>query len=282
MGLKLKLLLIPLIILIVIPAFVSAQPPVQTIVSDADFGIIIDFPKIDFIKQSQSHSFNFHLFNKSDGAPLTDPSIISCYYHLFNQSGEHSINTEPIPFDDTGLDWEIKVEGENFSVKGLYSFLIGCNTSAISGLGEGGGDSFAFIVNGSGEALTIENSIVYIIILLASFFFFTLSIFGAVHISWTNPRDGENKVISVNRFKYFRIVLFGLAYLFLTYITSILNSLTASYLLLDGPASFMNIIYLFLLTALWPVMAATFIFWVFLFIYDQDLQNKLKRGLAIR
>ena len=105
-----------------------AAPPVYTTPVFED-GVIIEAPAITYLKQNQDFKFHFHAFNKSNGVSFTD-DITSCIFHLYNSTGDHILKA-PTEYD--ALDFEILIDGDNFTQLGSYAYIIQCNTSVYGG-----------------------------------------------------------------------------------------------------------------------------------------------------
>lgn len=112
-------------------SFVSAQPPfVQS--SSLSTGYEIEIPEINPLKQNQNFVSNFHVFNISNGYPISNAST-SCSIHLYNSSGT-SLFEGNVPHATTDVvnEWKITLLGGNFSNTGFYGYLIQCNSSTTS------------------------------------------------------------------------------------------------------------------------------------------------------
>lgn len=134
------LLLISLLIISTLP-LVSSAPPV-TIVPQFTEGLSIEFPAMIYHKQNGFYEFHFHIFNISNGRPMT--SGVTCYIHFYNESGNHMYKG----YDDNisnGFDYSFALDGKNFTKTGFYYYITQCNTSSL-----GGYLNHAFEVNPNG------------------------------------------------------------------------------------------------------------------------------------
>lgn len=168
--------------LLVLP-LVFAVPPFSSIEEGMfEGGVVVKYPIIELIKTGQTMEFDFHLFNKSNGYPIT--SGFSCNLHLYNSSdGKHLYEG----FKDTvthTFDYEIEIDGGNFSV-GEYFYTIQCNNSEV-----GGEDTIPFEVTNSG-ILTDETQsnliIAFMIILFGASFVFAFLMY-----AFKPGEDGSN------------------------------------------------------------------------------------------
>ncbi len=140
-----KFLVVFIFLLLAVP-LVVAQPQ---FVQDGDNSLDIEFSKITILQQNNNFTFQYHVFNSSDGILMTD-STTSCEFHLFENSGIHIVTTN----STTGgfilftpeKDFEIFVDGGNFTRMGLYSVIMQCNTTTNFG----GFISYEIIVTADG------------------------------------------------------------------------------------------------------------------------------------
>jgi len=139
-------------------------------------GFDIKYPPVDTIIQYQDYEFEFHVFNKTNGVPVyaDGQSEISCYFHLYNSSGNHIAEM----FDATPshtFDYTFLVNGANFSQLGPYSYIVQCNSS-----NQGGFDSVPFRVTPTGQPFYTETANILIIGIIALMFiaiiFFVLAL----------------------------------------------------------------------------------------------------------
>lgn len=166
---KLFLAVSALLVFILLASNSAAVPPFQSSEDNLVKGINIEFPKIDYVRQAQGVSFHFHLFNVSNGLPLSNLSSggfpLECFFHLYNSSGDHVIIEHKINQVSDLFDFEVEVSASNISV-GAYYYIFQCNNSAER---IGGFVSNPFRVTESGVAEDVTDTTVSL-----SVFLFTL------------------------------------------------------------------------------------------------------------
>ena len=145
---KKQLILIAFAFLLVVPLVQSAPP----FVSSAPSGCIIAPVVRETLKAGQDFDFNFHVFNVSNGVPLSN-STLSCYFHFYNQTGDHVFSTilrnDPFSKHQVINEWTEMMNGGNISSVGTYAYLVQCNGTAAN---LGCADKGMFEVNKSGFA----------------------------------------------------------------------------------------------------------------------------------
>jgi len=121
-----------LFFLLILSSFVSSQPALNYITFQGDRGYEIEFPLVRAITQDQDYKFYFHVFNISNGLPITDTS---CSFHLYNSvNGDHLHKEFDIRMLEHKFDYEVEVSGTNFSSIQPYRYIFQCNDTA-AGLG---------------------------------------------------------------------------------------------------------------------------------------------------
>ena len=178
------------ILFLLVPFVLSVQPPTQVSINPT-VGIEIKYPQNGFVKQNEDYDFYFHLFNKSDGLPITSAN---CTFHLYNTSGQHSYEVNVSTFTQV-YDIEVNVAGANFSQLGSYSYIIQCVTPPIVQGGEekiGGFDSVGFEVTKSGEEEIMEDTTSGISIVL-----FILAIAGSLFLLSMKKDILKNKYANI-------------------------------------------------------------------------------------
>lgn len=129
--------------------FVSAVKPITSI--QVTEGYFLDPTQKDYIMTGTDHEFELHVYNKSNGYPIT--SGVTCTIHLYNRNGEHQWEAS----DNTvghNFDYSFFVNGTNFTQRGEYEAKFVCNNSVAV---LGGGSQLSFAVNDYGEELTEAN-----------------------------------------------------------------------------------------------------------------------------
>ena len=150
-------------------------------------GIEIKYPIINSININEGYNFHFHIFNLSDGQPII--SGVSCYFHLYNSTGDHIYIENEITTPNDKFDYEFSVSGTNFSKEGDYSFIFQCNSTARS---VGGFVNEFFIVkdpNNFDDSKDATAGIYLMLFVLISAFMFLLLPFFKEEFSkteWTN------------------------------------------------------------------------------------------------
>jgi len=143
-----KLLTLLFCILLLIPLALAVPPFVQTAASTTT-GLDIRSPQGEFLEQGASVISNIHVFNKSNGMLMTNTTT-SCLAHIYNKTGGH-LAEEDYSFSNNGIDFELSVDGNNFSQVGIIIFIIQCNTSNVGGFVSG---SFRVTVDGEDDTRT--------------------------------------------------------------------------------------------------------------------------------
>lgn len=158
---KFLITLLSTFIFIFLITFISAQPPFSE--SNTN-GIEIKIPEIGTLQQNQNFTFNFHLYNQTNGVPI-DNSSTSCYLHLYSPNGFQVFEGE-VPHRNSPTisnEWEILALDGNFSVLGDNAYAIQCNSTTLNA---GGFKSVGFEVTPAGRSTSTFLFIFLVIIAL--------------------------------------------------------------------------------------------------------------------
>ncbi len=91
-------------------------------------GIVINYKDQIYIKQNEYYNFRVHVFNDSVGGALLTDSTTTCTIHLYNQSGNHLIQSGG-GMTYNNADFGIEIDGKNFSTTGHYVYTVGCSNA---------------------------------------------------------------------------------------------------------------------------------------------------------
>ena len=226
-----KIYLFLFALLFLISFTIAQQPnPPQTNVN-INIGLTIDFPKILSIQINTDQVFNFHVFNISDGLRLDNASV-NCTFHLFNFTGDHLISELDMPFDIAGNDWEVTVQGANFSHNRLYSLLVDCNDGDFGGFA-----SLSFQVTPTGSIIEKPEASFYFIIvfsiLLLFAFFLTIGIVTPFGNKKEETREGT-AITGIRLKKYLKVISLWIAYGFFLWFIVIISGIANNYIAFEG------------------------------------------------
>lgn len=258
-----NLLLILLVTFTIIP-LASSAPPFQS--STSNSGWNLQSQLIEAHEQNVVHVFVAHIFNQSNGVPIT--SGASCYYHLYNPDGQHIAQiTTSSPSDQ--FDYTFAPNSNNFTQLGEYAFFIQCNSSS-----QGGALAETFQITPTGGMITTPTVLTYIFFLLICL---TILVFSA-RLTMNNPIQEdelsqqklyETKKRSEWKFylqllkrKMWIVGLFGI-YLSLLIFTTILNQLVYIMGLLDVSKILINVN----IVLMWGLIPFTLFWLVYIIIF---------------
>jgi len=231
-------LILGMFLLFLIIPLVSAVPPVTT-TQQFTTGYEIRIPQDNILKTGQSYSFNIHVYNITNGYPIIKG--ISCYFHLYNSTGNHQLILTSSTTDDI-FDYEFLVAGGNFT-NGVYYANYQCNSSVL-----GGYHSEPIFVNPVGRETTTADSIFYIglLTLLFSLLFATFGfLLTSRNINWTIVTSVFSYFISLTLI--FTLWKFAENYMYdLQWIVSLFYMLFIITLILMFPFIIGMVFYLFL------------------------------------
>jgi len=154
----------------------TVTAPGTVITNIGSLGYQIETTPYTYMKLNQNFTANFHVFNLSDGKPLSNASI-NCELHVYDQSGNHILKNPKLPFSTADNEWEVYMSNGNFSQTGIYSWIIYCNSSSYGGFRS---ETFKITNDGFNDTPTDTSSglSVTIFMILLVLGLFLLGIFG--------------------------------------------------------------------------------------------------------
>lgn len=136
-------------------SMISAAPPTQTTILNQ--GYTIKIPQIDTLFQNKSYDFNFHVTNISNGIPITNAT---CYFHLTGNTGIDLYKATAVHDNTSNVpnEWDVTVNGNNFSYIGEYDYSIQCNSTAFGGIESVGFNVIQYPASPSSSLLSFDFS----------------------------------------------------------------------------------------------------------------------------
>lgn len=265
-----KKLIILLMVVLLLPSIMAA-PPGQS--SDTTNGLKLEAPIKPYQTQGETFDYHLHLYNESNGQYM-DNGTAFCLFHLYGPDGGHIVRVNDTEFN--GVDFEVEVDGGNFTEVGFYEVLWQCEKTDYEA---GGFIEWGFEVTPNGLPATEGQAILYFGLLLILSFFFILFLFGSIAIPFRNTTNDEGKIISINDLKYFKIVSIVFAYLTAIFIAGIARGVSANFLQYDAASNFFYWVYVVLLSLAVPIVPVVFILMLIFLAQDRKIKDKLMRGI---
>lgn len=251
-----------LILTLTLITFVSAIPPVQTN-TIIDKGITIEVPIVETLKQNTNYRFGIHAHNSTNGLVLDNNTIDFCSLHIYNSTGNHLVS-ENMTFE-LPYDFELNVDGNNFSSAGMYAVLFYCEvTGEIGGFFE-----YGFEVTSTGTELNISRAIIFVALLGIMIFLFLITLGAMQLLPSENERGEEGELMGISNLKYFRSLLGALTYIWVMLIFFLSSNIALAYL---GTEMFGNL--LFMVYRLMLIFVLPFLVFYFMYLFARVLQDK--------
>jgi len=138
-----------------------------------------------------------------------------------------------------------------------------------------------FDITYSGNEFNQQTSTMYIVIVSVLIFLFLLAIFGASRLPSGDSRDEDGAILQVNNLKYFRPVLFGLAWLIVIAMIFIMANMGLGYMYNTGVGQFFFSIYQILFWTTIVLMAPIFIIYLYTKVmHDKAIKELIERGIT--
>jgi len=167
-----------------------------------------------------------------------------------------------------------------------YSF---CNTSTlgeyiVNGVGDLDGVrtswAYNFEVTGTGFEFNQSRSTFYIGSLAVLVFLFVITVIMIPKIPNGNDTDSFGMVISINKLKYIRPVLYGIAYSLLLAITFLVSNVATAYM---GSSLVADLFFVIYQLMYWMMIPMIFIWFAWFFVQlfrDREVKRLIERGLG--
>ena len=148
--------------------------------------------------------------------------------------------------------------------------------------GFSGSNTFYFDVTATGDILSTAEGIIYIIFLVAIISIFSLCLWGAIRIPFKNQVSPSGEIITINDMKYFKVFLIVMSYILLMFIFGVTRSIMANYLFINGASAVFNYLFWIMFSFMFPLLIASLVFTVVIFLNSKKLKEALERGIPIR
>ena len=249
--------LVILLIFIFFLTHISAKVPLTF--GDLTSGYLIESPTEDTFQLNKDIDFYIHVFNISNGIPITNAST-NCSLHLFYPNGTHMVKAQMSYYEESDVvnEWEYSIKSGNLTQVGdNYNYLVQCNSSSLGGFTKGEFDLINNVVD-----VSVGSAILYVSLFIVLFFVFFMNIWFINRLPEKNNQDEEGKFISINWLKYLRGSLWFVEYILFVAILYVSSNLSFYYLNEHLIANVLFVIYrlAFLLA---PVIVIIWIVWVF-------------------
>ena len=166
--------------------------------------------------------------------------------------------------------------------------LLRNNTVGIQGLGiynvNGFGDingietvwAYTFTVTKTGTDLKTGESLIFILLTSAMFFFLMVSLWFAIAIPYSNEINNKGAVIKVTKLKYVKLFFISLSYVFLIWFLNMLIGLSDNFVSLTLFVGFMGFLFQVLNFLAWPFIIFILVLSIFEIIKDANFNKNIK------
>ncbi len=262
---------IVLIMSIFLISFISAVPP---FVQEEVFteGYEIRYPLDGTLKLNTDHTFYFHVYNISNGVPISNSST-NCVFHLYDSSGEHILEVAAEHYEsDIDNEWEVFVGGNNFSEKGDQSYLMQCNSSSLGGFA-----SVGFGITLSGLILETSEAVIYSVLSFGVLLLFIISFYFMIAVKYGNDTNGKGAVIKLTKTKYVKLGLILLTWVLFTWFLNILIGLSDNFVSLTMYYGLFGFIFETMNNLALPLGIVIIVICLFEIIRDANIQKAISK-----
>ncbi len=142
---------------------------------------------------------------------------------------------------------------------------------------------FTFDVTKTGTELTVQRSIIFIILIIGAGLVFMFALWGAIVLPIKNPRNGIGEVIDVGFLKYAKVGLIFFSYTLFVWIINLLLTLSTNFAVVSTQfTGFFTMIFQLLLNFTWPLFMLMIVVFFVMGANDLKLTKLLGRGIRVK
>lgn len=142
-------------------------------------------------------------------------------------------------------------------------------------------NSVNFEVNQNGKVVNIPQAIIFIITFFGVLLILSISFFYALRIPWKHHRNSDNRIISINRLRYLKLILIPVTYTLMIWFLNLLLGIS-EFLSLTIYYGFFNMVFLFFINFSYVFLMAYFIIASIIIFKDSGISSQLKKGIKPR
>jgi hypothetical protein len=148
-------------------------------------------------------------------------------------------------------------------------------------------EEFSLLINRTGKNISIPTAIMYVAIMVFLLFLFVLMLITTYKIKWNDydnnsPDPTRQEILQAHNIRYFKLLSGFGSYFLLLIIVSIAGDFSGS---IDLPSIIYNtlhLIYVVMITLIYPIILITFILMIYLFITGKKLKEFIDRNMNLR
>lgn len=207
------------------------------------------------------------------GAPT---SAASCNITVFSPNKTVLVSFQPMSFSSTAQTYNYTVPSANVSQFGEYCYDVTCVASPLNQT-----DSFCIQVNPIGANSSVQESLIYIAMMIFIGILFCVCFYYGFMIPFSNTRNEYQEIIDINWKKYLKMFCIGMAYLLLVVEIYFVWNLSFGYLYLRSLSEFFRTVYVILFSLSWGIIPLIVIICIVKLFSDRNVQNLINKGIPV-
>lgn len=161
----------------------------------------------------------------------------------------------------------------NTTILGTWSYCYDCGNAVEKDTG-----CIEFDVNTTGVELTTAKAFIYLGLLALLIIIFVIDLFAVPMLPSGDLRDDDGRIISINKLKYLRPVLYGIAWFLLIGIIFIGSNIAFAYLGTNLLGSILFKIFQIMMLMSYPMLLLAFIGILYNIVQDKKMKKMMNRG----
>lgn len=180
-----------------------------------------------------------------------------------------TIFIENVAMQKDGTDFNFTLDSSFTNVRGVYLVNGECDTTIWT---------YDFEISPTGTTVSTAQSLIYIIFFIGALLLFSFCLFWIFNLPSGNNITPAGEVVSLNDLKFLRLFLIPVSYVLLTWIFGILRSVTANFLILNGPNAFFNWAYWIMMAVMYPLLILSLYIFLISIFNDRKILKSLREG----
>jgi len=142
-------------------------------------------------------------------------------------------------------------------------------------------EDIGFYITKTGFEETTSNSILHFVLIIFVSFIFGLCLWGAISLPFENRREGSVGIISINKLKYFKIMLYFLSYVLLVWLMNLLFTISNNFNVLSQYNALFKILFKVLNVLSYPLFVIMLVVFVVVAIKDSKIKKLIEEGFYV-
>ncbi len=143
-------------------------------------------------------------------------------------------------------------------------------------------EDIQFFITKTGFEETTSNSILHFIMIIFVAFIFAFTLWGALRLPFVNVREGVNGVVSINKLKYFKIMLFFLSYVLFVWLLNLLFAISNNFNVLSQYNKLFEVLFRIMMAMSYPLFVLMLVIFFIVAVRDSKIKKLIEEGFNVQ